>query len=288
MTIDAHDYREQGFAIFRRMFAPEEIAAIHADAKAVFASQMRRHGLLPPGEVSEATFTAGMFRLFEVDLPTFVNCGKQAQHLVSLHRLSLDARIMAALDALGLTFPNVSTRPVLYFNHRRLAKKEVYWRLTLHQDWRSMQGSLDSAVVWLPLVDVDRDLGALEVVPGSHRWGLLAAEMIDGYGHITEDAQARIDPGALQSVELERGDALFFSTFLVHRSGTNVSEAIRWSCHFRYNNLREPTFVARGYPHPYVYHPGQELITSGFPAREQVELAFDAGHPGAPRPITPS
>jgi phytanoyl-CoA hydroxylase len=277
MTIDADEYRRQGFAICRRLFAPPEIAALHADAKAVFAAQMRRHGILPAAEVGDAEFTAGMFRLFEVDLPTFANCGKQAQHLVSLHRLSLDERIMSALDALGLGFPNISTRPVLYFNHRRLASKEAYWRLSMHQDWRSMQGSLDSVVVWLPLIDVDRSLGALEVVPGSHRWGLLPADMADSYGHINEEAQSRIDPGVLTSVELERGDALFFSTFLVHQSGTNVTDAIRWSCHFRYNNLRDPTFVARGFPHPYVYAPAEALITPDFPAREEVEAAFDRG-----------
>lgn len=274
MTLDAEEYRRQGFARCRRMFAPEEIARIHDDAKEVFVAQMRRHGLLPAGKVSEATFAAGMFRLFEVDLPTFVNCGKQAQHLVSLHRLALDERIMTALDTLGLRFPNISTRPVLYFNHRRLASKEAYWRLAMHQDWRSMQGSLDAVVVWVPLIDVNRALGALEVVPGSHRWGLLESAMADGYGHISEAAQARIAPDSLESVELERGDALIFSAFLVHQSGTNVAEAIRWSCHFRYNNLRDPTFVARGFPHPYVYRPTEELITPGFPDPKQVEELF--------------
>jgi hypothetical protein len=286
MTIDAHEYRTRGFAVCRRMFDPQEVAAVHADAKAVFLAQMRRHGLLPAGAVGEAAYAEAMFRLFEIDLPTFVNCGKQAQHLVSLHRLSLDSRILGRLDSLGLACPNISTRPVLYFNHPRLASKEAYWRLSMHQDWRSMQGSLDAVVVWVPLVDVDRELGALEVVPGSHRWGLLPAEMADGYGHIAADAQERIGADALQSVELQLGDALFFSAFLVHQSGTNVSQAIRWSCHFRYNNLRDPTFVERGFPHPYVYRPGEELITPGFPQREQVEAVFagrrDGGAPGGP------
>ena len=273
--IDVPAYREQGFVVCPHLFAPEEIAGIHAEAKEIFTTQMRRHGLLPAHDVSEASFTAGMFRLFEVDLPAFINCGKQAQHLISLHRLSLDERILAALNALGLALPNISTRPVLYFNHRRLAKREVYWRLDLHQDWRSMQGSLDSIVIWLPLVAVDKALGALEVVPGSHRWGLLAAEVVDGYGHITQDARARIASSALRTIELEPGDALFFSAFLVHQSGTNVSDAIRWSCHFRYNNLREPTFIARGFPHPYLYGPREDLITSGFPTRTQVQELFD-------------
>src|SRR5207237_10044472 len=140
--------------------------------KDVFTLQMRRLGIVVSSTPSEEELEAGMFRLFETDLQTFTNCGKQAQHLISLHRLSLDERIVSALKELGLAFPNIRTRPLLSFNAKRLAKKEVYWRLDVHQDWRSMQGSLDSVVVWLPLVDIDKALGALEVYPGSHKWGM--------------------------------------------------------------------------------------------------------------------
>jgi hypothetical protein len=272
--MDAELYREQGYLLCRDFFPADEIAAIHEEAKVIFATQMRRLGLISAGEVDDEAFTQGMFRLFEADLAAFSNCGKQAQHLISLHRMSLDQRIVEALNALGLDFPNISTRPILYFNHPRLAKKEVYWRLSLHQDWRSMQGSLDSVVVWMPLIDIGRDLGALEILPGSHKRGLLSADLMDGYGHITQEAAAEIDPDDLVSVEVKRGDALFFSTFLLHQSGTNVREAIRWSCHFRYNNLAEPTFVQRGYPHPYIYRPAAELITENFPSHEQVERVF--------------
>jgi hypothetical protein len=272
--MDVEKFREQGFLLCRSFFDPEEVARVHAEAKDVFAAQMRRHGLIADGAVAEPAFTAAMFRLFEIDLAAFTNCGKQAQHLISLHRLSLDARIVEALGELGLARPNISTRPVLYFNHPRLAKKEVYWRLSLHQDWRSMQGSLDSVVVWMPLVDIDRPLGALEVLPGSHRRGLLPANLEDGYGHIAPEAMADIDPDDLVAVEVSRGDALFFSTLLLHQSGTSTSEEIRWSCHFRYNNLDEASFVARGYPHPYVYRPAPELITPDFPSRAAVERAL--------------
>jgi ectoine hydroxylase-related dioxygenase (phytanoyl-CoA dioxygenase family) len=212
-----------------------------------------------------------MYRLFEIDLQCFTNCGKQAQHLVSLHRLSLDDRIIEVLHELGLGFPNISTRPVLYFNAERLAKKEVYWRLSAHQDWRSMQGSLDAVVVWIPVVDVDRSLGALEVIPGSHRWGLLESDLVDGYGKVKEP----LPTSNVVPVEVERGDALFFSAFLVHRSGTNVTDAIRWSCHFRYNNLQEKTFIQRGFPHPYIYRPRAELISPDFPSASAVAEAFD-------------
>jgi phytanoyl-CoA hydroxylase len=275
--IDAAEYREQGYALAKRFFDPAAVECIYQEARDVFASQMRRLRLIGPGGVDDETFTWAMFALFDKDVATFSNCGKQVQHLVSLHRLSLDEKIMAVLHEIGLGFPNISTRPVLYFNHPKLAKKEVYWRLSLHQDWRSMQGSLDSVVVWLPLVDINRDLGALEVLPGSHKRGLLPADLVDGYGHIDQEVQEKIDPAQLVTVEVERGDALFFSTFLAHQSGTNVRQAIRWSCHFRYNNLQEKTFIERGFPHPYIYHPAPELITKGFPGAGDVDAVFDRG-----------
>ena len=247
--IDLNDYRENGFVLLKGFFPAEEVVRIYSDAKDVFTLQMRRLGIVRSNAPSEQASEAGMFELFKKDLQAFTNFGKQAQHLISLHRLSLDERIVSALRELGLTFPNISTRPLLYFNAERLAKKEVYWRLDVHQDWRSMQGSLDSVVVWLPLVDIDKALGALEVYPGSHKRGLLEADLVDGY-------------------------ALFFSTLLVHQSGTNVSSGIRWSCHFRYNNLREGTFIQRGFPHPYLYKPQSDLITPGFPTLADVRAVF--------------
>lgn len=133
-----------------------------------------------------------------------------------------------------------------------------------------MQGSLDAVVVWVPLVDLDDRLGPLEVIPHSHRWGLLDSEMSDGYGRL----DGSLDESGFLPVQAKLGDALFFSSLLVHRSGTNVTDSIRWSCHFRYNNLAEPTFVQRGFPHPYLYRPQEELITDGFPTPAALSELF--------------
>ena len=268
--IDRQSYNTNGYLLLRRFFDVGEIDRIRDDARQVFTPQMRRLGLVGASEVSDEQFERGMYELFEADLQAFTNCGKHAQHLISLHRLSLDRRIVSLLGELGLAFPNVCTRPVLYFNSPRLAKREVYHRLEPHQDWRSMQGSLDSVVLWVPLVRIDRDLGALEVIPGSHRRGLLPSNMEDGYGRLA----TAVDTAAFLPIEVEKGDALVFSTFLVHQSGTNVTSAIRWSCHFRYNNLCERTFVERGFPHPYIYKPAEELITPRFPDAAQVDAIF--------------
>jgi ectoine hydroxylase-related dioxygenase (phytanoyl-CoA dioxygenase family) len=172
---------------------------------------------------------------------------------------------------LGLEAPVICTRPVLCFHTRQLAKDEVFYKTPPHQDWRSMQGSLNAVVVWVPLVDVDEKLGALRVLPGSHRDGLRDSEPDEWFRHIEG-----LRPEDFISIEVKAGDALFFSAFLVHASGDNVTDAIRWSCHFRYNDLAEPTYRARGYPVPYVYKPQQEQLTAGFPTPDQLRQLFGA------------
>ena len=124
-------------------------------------------------------------------------------------------------------------------------------------------------------MDIGETLGPVEVVPGSHKQGLLTTEVVHGFGKVD-----RYDDGSFRLTEARQGDAIFFSAFMVHRSGTNSTESIRWSCHFRYNNLRERTFIDRGYPHPYIYRPQEELITPEFPSQEMLGEIFGEDAPG--------
>ena len=269
-TVSLEQYKAEGFLELPGFFEREEVEQVRRDAKDVFLVQLRRHGLVSAGDASEEELDQGMFELFRSHPQDLFNCGKQAQHLISLHRLSLDHRIENMLQQLGLEFPCISTRPVLFFNSRHLAKEKVHWKVFPHQDWRSMQGSLDSMIVWLPLSDIDVALGALEIVPGSHKLGLVETEVVESFfGKVEEFTDDDFVP-----VPVSQGDVLFMSAFLVHRSGNNVTETIRWSCHFRYNNLDERTFIDRGYPHAYVYKPVDGLITPGFPTREQLDDVF--------------
>ena len=134
-----------------------------------------------------------------------------------------------------------------------------------------MQGSLDSMVIWLPLVPIDQALGALEVIFGTHLKGLICDQVEDGFGRVDN----LVGLGGFEPIECGPGDILVFSSFLVHQSGTNVKDEVRWSCHFRYNNLDERSFIARGFPHPYIYRPQDELLHEGFPSPEEVHRVFD-------------
>ncbi len=275
MNPEQQEFKENGYILKKGFFGTKEITHIKIQAMQLFKQQFVAVGLLNTAEidtVTEEKFNLIFFDFFQKHPELVISTGKHVQHLVSLHRLALDARITDYLQILGVGFPNVCTRPVLFFNAKKLAKKQVYWKTFPHQDWRSMQGSLNAMVVWLPLVDVNIELGTLEIVPKSHVMGLNTTGFEDGFGTISDEIVAQHD---WIPVEVETGDALFFSSFLYHRSGNNSTEnGIRWSCHFRYNDMNEPTFIERGYPHPYVYYPDPKELTPDFPNVEVLENYF--------------
>src|SRR4051812_17745904 len=262
-------YDANGYVHLRAFFDKEVVERVRKDARAVFVSQMRHRGLLPVRDVSEKEFEAALYQFFREDTEGFINSGKTCQHLVSLHRLALGDHLIEKLRDFGIERPNVCTRPVMFFNSPHLAKSESYYKAPPHQDWRSMQGSLNAMVVWVPLIDITKDLGALEIVPGSHLAGLLDSVEDDWYRTVKGTTDDQYVP-----VEVEAGDALFFSAFLLHRSGDNTTDSIRWSCHFRYNDLDEQTFIERKYPNPYTYKPEQELLTKEFPTQLQLRQLF--------------
>lgn len=276
MNVNIDFYKKNGYLILKNFFDPKEINNVLTDARNVFIKQFEQRKY--PASVTNGTldvvqFNENMYRLFAEDFECLTNCGKQVQHLISLHSLSLKKEIIELLLSVGLSTPVISTRPVMFFNHPRLAKQKVFHTVDSHQDWRSMQGSLNAVVIWVPLVDINKDLGALEILPGSHLHGLRTDHIENGFGMVKlSDEETR----NLLSVEVNVGDALLFSSFLIHQSGQNITDKPRWSCHFRYNDLSESTFINRKFAHPYIYKPSEELITPNFPLGKDINSIFNS------------
>lgn len=258
-------FKKNGYLLLDNFLPKEVVEIVLRDAKNVFLRQFIEKKYISQcslDDLNEEQYNSFLYRLFDEDIECLSNCGKQAQHLISLHSLSLNAKIVELIHQMGLETPIVSTRPVLYFNHPKLAKQKVFYKVDAHQDWRSMQGSLNSVVIWIPLVDVNRELGALEILPESHLDGLRTDHVENGFGMVSLSEKEK---ERLISVEVNAGDVLLFSSFLIHQSGDNITDKPRWSCHFRYNDLDEPTFIKRKFAHPYIYKPIDVLITKDFP-----------------------
>ncbi|MEY2792179.1 MAG: hypothetical protein RJA76_171 [Bacteroidota bacterium] len=241
---------KEGLVILPGFFDEEAIENLYIAAQKIFQIQFQKLGI-------EGDFLTQMKTLFENHLDTFINCGKLIQTgLIELYQLAVNPDLINLLKDLGLQVPNMCTRPVLFFNHPDLAKKEHFYKTPLHQDWVSMLSSDDSVVVWLPLMDLDIAHGPVIFYPETHKMGPLTNTIENGFAEVDFDRAAH----KRVQVPLKRGDVVIFSTFLVHESGQITNNEIRWSCHFRYTNMEDPTFVNKGFPHPYVYRPDQELI----------------------------
>jgi len=196
----------EGYIILRNFFDPTIVKKIRRQAEKIFQLQFDYFGY-------DESFDSNMFKLFSEHQEIFINCGKLIQTgLIELYELAVDKKLIYELKKLGLSFPNLCTRPVLFFNHPKLAKEEIYYKTPPHQDWPSMLSSSDSVVVWIPLVDVNDKNGSIIVWPKSHLLGVLPYKIVGGF------AKVEIDGESIQP-ELQVGDILIFSTLLVHSSG---------------------------------------------------------------------
>jgi hypothetical protein len=98
--------------------------------------------------------------------------------------------------------------------------------LPWHQDggdvWKLDRDPL--VTTWVALDPATRANGCLEVVPGTHRLGLLTT-----YGSTLtpEDAERHCPPDAVLPLEVEAGHALLLHNWLIHRSGVNPSPVPR-------------------------------------------------------------
>lgn len=238
--------QENGFVIYRNFFTKEKIENILLKAKSIFEIQFNKFKYT-------GSFKENMIQLFNENFEIFSNCGKLIQQgLIELYSLTTDEKLIFKLTNLGLAFPNMCTRPVLFFNHPSLAKDKVYYKTPLHQDWPSMQASMDSLIVWIPLTDMNVDNGSIIIYPKTHLLGDISDSILGGFASILNYDLSdfkRVQP------ELKVGDILIFSSLLVHESGEIINDEIRWSCHFRYTNMLDSSFIDRGFPNPYIYKP---------------------------------
>lgn len=97
--------------------------------------------------------------------------------------------------------------------------------MPIHQDWTVVDESkYDSLTVWVPLLDVDHQNGALQVIPGSHRFSrILRSPSLNNPLSEIEN-ELRKD---LISVPLKAGEAIIFSQALIHASPPNLSKNAR-------------------------------------------------------------
>lgn len=109
--------------------------------------------------------------------------------------------------------------------------------LPWHQDSAYMPHTENDThlTVWLPLVDVQTENGALQFLPGSHTAGLQTYHRVKGEAFAVPVLSPTSSHSNIDTLEMKKGDLLIFNNLVFHRSLLNRSDTIRWSVDFRYS-----------------------------------------------------
>jgi phytanoyl-CoA hydroxylase len=277
MNVIVQTHRQQyladGYVVARGILDRAMLYSINREISELFAIQLRRLNLPVESGDSREAFKNNAVQLLKVDVPTYISTARLTQNLPSVHRLLICDAILNFSRQLGVALPVISTRPSIHLMTADLRIPNGYHKSPAHQDWRSMQGSLDSIVFWLPTTPVSIRSNPLEVVPKSHLLGLL-----DTVEHIMTPtvSDARITEKSYVPIAVEPGDAIFFSSFLVHRTSEQDDGLVRIALSGRFNNAQEKTYVDHGYPTPYKYSYRTDLIFENFPSLADVATIFPA------------
>ncbi len=273
---DRQQFLAEGYVCVKAALDTSLLRTINREIAELFTLQLRRLQLPVDAGESQKAFTNNAIRLLRADVPTYISTARLTQYLPSVHRLLYSDTVLELARGLGLELPVIAQRPVIHFMTGDLKIPNGYHKAPPHQDWRVMQGSLDSIVFWVPTTSVSADANPMEFAPRSHLLGLLGA-----VEHIMLPAveDPRITDDSFVPILAEPGDIIFFSSFLVHRTSDTDNGLARIALSGRFNNAKEKTYVDHGYPTPYKYSFRSELIHEGFPTMAEVATIFPAAGP---------
>lgn len=253
------NYASTGYHLEKSIFC-SEVKIVREKINSVFRLYTKDY---------KTDFDSLVVQLFKSDFDGFFGCANVCQNLPELYNLCFHAEMMLLLKKLGIANVCMNTRPLISFSSKLTAKNDNYWRVPAHQDWPSTLGSLNGLTCWIPLVDLyDKDLGPLEISESSHLLGNLQSED-HGVPILTSEINLDFKP-----IFMGIGDILFFNNFVVHKSGDNVTDKIRLTLHFRYDDYSESTYIDRKFPR-YRQDVRKPFVQNdNFPTIEQIKNAL--------------
>ena len=264
-------YKENGYLEAENIFDAELIDETLRHFNLSFVQQLERRRLAVESGVILDALHKNMATLLAADVKLYLATLRMCSKLYGVYRLMTEERLRGAVEDLGVTTPLFQTTPVLHLMSRQLVIPGGYQGFDVHQDWTSVQGSLDTITTWIPFMDIDPDLFTMEVVPGSHLKGLVSGIQEENIFRIDEKHFSEDD---FVPVQVRKGGVCLMSNFTVHRSSRKGDDRMRISVSGRYENASEASFIEREYPFTQLKSLHRGFITENFPSRQRVRDVF--------------
>ncbi len=241
-----NSYNKTGFYIAKGLIEKKVINETVQSLKKHFDNQ-----LFYLGQDIPDTIYASMQLLYATDIERYKKTSGALWRKMSVYNLLHHSNIQNFVkESFGWSDIVIPGGQVVHIQAQSLKIPDGYFGLVAHQDFPSVQGSIDGFVVWIPLVDIDANRYPLEVIPGSHKNGILPS--FENNNSSWEVKPECYDESDFIPAICEVGDVIFMSDFTVHRSSQKGDRRLRLACSTRYDNADEVTFVKRCYPTAYI------------------------------------
>jgi ectoine hydroxylase-related dioxygenase (phytanoyl-CoA dioxygenase family) len=196
--------------------------------------------------------------------PGYFDAYCRIQRLQPFHELAHHPAVLAVMD--GIVGEPLLVHP------RKIARTSLpnddeY--TPPHQDYRLIQGSVDTLTCWVPLGDCPVSLGSLRMLEGSHHQGLIEADAGRGPGGLQVEVDD--DDAGWRTTDYRSGDAIVFTSLTVHGALRNNEGRMRFSADFRYQSLLEPVLTHSLDPHYFPQVPAWDELTTGWSSRRSVD-----------------
>lgn len=234
-------FKKEGYLVLKNFFDPKMISDLNNVLFENFKFFQKK-------DIKKKNFDKHLIELRKNNKEKFGSFFDSLQTIGVGYSILIDKKILNFVSKLlntklnCLTFTDMSIRLDPPFDERN----SLGW----HQDssyFRQNSSGKNGVVIWIPLHDLGRNLGPLELLKNSNRLGPLNVKKKKSKSKLYS-AKRNIDPKYLKkykviiSKELKKGDALLTDLDLVHRSGKNSSNKFRMSLIGRYHKLLSKDF----------------------------------------------
>ncbi|MCE9592289.1 MAG: phytanoyl-CoA dioxygenase family protein [Planctomycetes bacterium] len=258
---DAAFFRENGYLIVRGLFGAEEVKAIaETFDKIGAAGQPIPNHWVPTTEGDGANDP--LRRYPRVMMPhRFDDLSK---------RMMLHAGVRSVLETI-VGEDLVACQSMFYF------KPPGGKGQALHQDNFYLEVQPDTCyAAWLAVDPSTTGNGGLNIVPGSHRLGVICPEASDGSESFTSELVPVPEGMKAIPADLKPGDVLFFGGSVIHGSGPNKS-ATTWRRSFICHYMPRTTASCSRFYFPILDFDGNEIpfdaSKGGGPCGSEVKLS---------------
>jgi len=233
-------FKKNGVIIVRSLLDPQDIIACNATLK---------YGMDKISGQDTPSLIESLTSAFQKSSEQYRSYLRTFAKSVKVQSLFLAENILSVIKDLGVVEPSTPTTPVTHIVSEKLSDDGIEKvATTSHQDWPSIQGSIDSLIVWIPLTNVNENTHPIQIIPGSHAEGLRECTAKSNVSQIELSIDEEIK---YVDVVCNPGDVVIFSTFLIHRTKLAGNSA-RIAVSNRFDNMFEKSFIERSFPCAYI------------------------------------